>query len=476
MIPFSVGEHDYQPPSRQQGEHKTCVRVLLPIRDAPQKGSEELSTSANQAIPQPSWKEEVNRRLQAHKSRKGLSVVQEGFAGEEQSSVTGRAAIAAARVAERFSKAPSYSEMQAAEARAALREAEVATRAALEAQAVAQAALANFEWANQHSFEDREEDSEEIWPDTPADAQEPPVAAAPHAFQASPALPNSIQSSPVQPSLAQSKAFYDSAAASAANKTSAIAGREAPDSHTFAMELPQFIDPQPIHANLIHFPREIVATRRIRPRLAGSTEEAAEDALSQLSIFEVDPNSVSVSPMASTVIEAAAPAPSWSGPEWSSIELQAPPEEAKERHGEPPSIASPIELAPLELRLMATAIDLALTVGLVCAGAAGMAGHMTHAPAFKTAEMSALVAVILIGVLYQAFFLMLMGTTPGMMYARISLCTFDNEFPTRNQLRDRLVALLVSLFPMGLGLAWSIFDEDRLCWHDRISRTYLRKC
>ena len=105
-----------------------------------------------------------------------------------------------------------------------------------------------------------------------------------------------------------------------------------------------------------------------------------------------------------------------------------------------------------------------------------MAGHMTHAPALKTAEMSALVAVILIGVLYQAFFLMLMHTTPGMMYARISLCTFDNEFPTHNQLRDRLVALLVSLFPMGLGLAWAIFDEDRLCWHDRISRTYLRKC
>jgi hypothetical protein len=28
---------------------------------------------------------------------------------------------------------------------------------------------------------------------------------------------------------------------------------------------------------------------------------------------------------------------------------------------------------------------------------------------------------------------------------------------------------------MGLGLAWAIFDENHLCWHDRLSQTYLRK-
>jgi len=101
---------------------------------------------------------------------------------------------------------------------------------------------------------------------------------------------------------------------------------------------------------------------------------------------------------------------------------------------------------------------------------------MSHAPAIKVAEMMAFSALILTGVLYQAFFLMATMSTPGMMYAGISLCTFDDEHPTRAQLRDRLGALLVSLLPVGLGLAWSIFDEDRLCWHDRISRTYQRKC
>jgi hypothetical protein len=63
-----------------------------------------------------------------------------------------------------------------------------------------------------------------------------------------------------------------------------------------------------------------------------------------------------------------------------------------------------------------------------------------------------------------------------MMYAGIAFCTFDDERPTRVQLRKRVTALLASVLPMGLGIAWSIFDEDHLSWHDRISRTYHRSC
>jgi len=44
----------------------------------------------------------------------------------------------------------------------------------------------------------------------------------------------------------------------------------------------------------------------------------------------------------------------------------------------------------------------------------------------------------------------------------------------RAQLRRRLGALLLSLIPVGLGIVWSLFDDDRLCWHDRLSKTYLR--
>jgi uncharacterized RDD family membrane protein YckC len=235
------------------------------------------------------------------------------------------------------------------------------------------------------------------------------------------------------------------------------------------------VDAQPIHANLIHFPRELVATRRIRPRLAGAAaEQGTEDQFAQLSIFEVDPSSISIEPVAS-IAQEIAPAPSWSGPEWTSLDLEME-RRAIEDDGEPPSIASRIHLAPLELRMMASLIDIALIVGLVCAGAAGIAGHLVHSPSVRSAELGSLAALVVIGLLYHAFFLIVTLSTPGMMYAGIGLCTFENEHPTREQLRGRLAALLISLLPVGLGMAWVIFDEDHLSWHDRISRTYLRTC
>jgi uncharacterized RDD family membrane protein YckC len=406
----------------------------------------------SQPVPKPSWKQEVNRRLEAHKSRKGISVVEERAPREEHVLVSDRAAKAAARVAARFSKAPSYSEMQAEEARAALRDAEFATRAALEAQAVAQVALANLERASASQIEYEEERWEEsasvVSVERDGSFNE---ITAPDTELVEP-NPQS-QTSATRPS-APLEDWY------------AADARMAP---------PVLLEAKPIHANVIHFPRELVATRRLRPRSAGAAEIAATEQSGQLSIFEVDPSSISIE-ASTSIVETAAPAPSWSGPEWSSIELERDPDETDEFYRrEPPSSTFGLDLAPLELRVMATVIDLALIVGLACAGALGIAGHMSHPPAVKVAEISAFTAIILIGVLYQAFFLMVAMSTPGMMYARISLCTFDDEQPTRAQMRHRVGALLVSLLPVGLGFAWSVFDEDRLCWHDRISRTYLRE-
>ena len=412
----------------------------------------------SQPAPKPSWKQEVDRRLQAHKSRKGLSVVDQDAQPAEHSGVSGRAATAAARVAARFSKAPSYSEMQAAEARAALRDAETATRAALEAQVLAQAALANLERANEES----RECETERWAKTAATA-----AIEERTWDAidSPRAVSDV-SNPEMPASEMPRAL-----GSENRQAEGVRPEEADFGH--------WVDAHPIHANLIRFPRELVATRRVRPRLTGASEPLPTEHLEhrgQLSIFEVDPDTISIEPTASTAVETASPAPSWSGPEWSNIELEREREEVEEFHREPQTNTVRLDLAPLELRLMAATIDFALTVCLVCAGTIGIAGHISHAPAVKISEMMAFSALLLTGVLYQVFFLLATMSTPGMMYARISLCTFEDEHPTRAQLRDRLGALLVSLLPLGLGLAWSIFDEDRLCWHDRISRTYQRKC
>jgi uncharacterized RDD family membrane protein YckC len=63
-----------------------------------------------------------------------------------------------------------------------------------------------------------------------------------------------------------------------------------------------------------------------------------------------------------------------------------------------------------------------------------------------------------------------------MWYAGIKLSTFDGVIPIREQRCRRLVALLLSVLPLGLGLAWALFDADHLTWHDRLSGTYLRRC
>jgi uncharacterized RDD family membrane protein YckC len=123
---------------------------------------------------------------------------------------------------------------------------------------------------------------------------------------------------------------------------------------------------------------------------------------------------------------------------------------------------------------MAALVDGALIVGAFLGAALMALSHVARPPAAKPMECGALAALVLVGLLYQAFFLTLTEATPGMKYARISLCSFDGQRPTRAQLRSRLGALLLSLLPLGLGIAWVLLDDDRLSWHDRLSQTYPR--
>ncbi|HZB88912.1 MAG TPA: RDD family protein [Terracidiphilus sp.] len=433
-----------------------------------------MSTLASQ--PAPSWKEEVNRRLEAHKSRRGISVVDQGVAGESPSAVSSRAAQAAARVAARYAKAPSYSEMQAAEARAALRKAEVATRAALEAQVEAQAMLAELEMVESQLTLEEDNYIEERAP--AADIAEPEVAAAVDVetrtvapVAVSPVHVSWESGMPTRPSV---RDWWNMPGPAIAPHAEPAHAELTPAE--LALDPPiEIVEPaQPIHANLIRFPRELVATRRMRPRLAGTPQSSSGEIFGQLSIFEVDPETISTQPEAS--MGEAAPAPSWTGPEWSRIELDATAEEEWKHEEEPRTQVPSVHLAPLELRLMASAVDFALVVGVVCAIAFAAAGHLSHPPAVHMSEALGIAAVVAAGMLYQAFFLLAMRSTPGMMYAGIALCTFDDEQPTRAQLRHRFGAMLLSLLPVGLGLAWSAFDEEHLSWHDRLSRTYLRKC
>jgi uncharacterized RDD family membrane protein YckC len=221
---------------------------------------------------------------------------------------------------------------------------------------------------------------------------------------------------------------------------------------------------QPIHANLIEFPRELVATRKVRPRLLDPNADA------QLSIFEVDPSAICTLPEVTEL----PPAPATAN--WSNLELADQTLSEMEEETAPAKKASILHLASMSRRIMAAVVDGALITAAFLAVVLLSGTHYQTQSTPKQLELVVATALLLIGVFYQAFFFIFTDATPGMRYAGISLCTFDNQSPACVRRLGRLGALLLSLLPMGLGVLWAIFDEEHLSWHDRLSRTYQRKC
>jgi uncharacterized RDD family membrane protein YckC len=392
-------------------------------------------------------------------------------------------------VAARYAKAPSYSQLQAEEARVAVRHAEIATKVALEAQAAAESALAGLHAAAQEQ------------------PSRGPAVVQPIASPASPAPKPESSDRKVQPQVQvvgeQGTGQAPAAHPEAERQTFGI--RWDPDlpvrpverktappprrvQEEFELSVEDWWNPaeasenlrhnpievaeaEPEHANLIQFPRELVATRKIRPRLAEGTLTEAEG---QLSIFEVDPGTISTAVDARPGAQESS-ASIWNRPDWSGIRLDNQPVDVLAPAPTSDQAAKRYPVAPMGLRLMAAAVDFALILASFVSAGFLVAHQFSHLPEGKAGEVLGLTVLAVIGLLYYAFFFAFAVCTPGMRYAGIGLCTFDDQSPTRAQLRRRLGAMALSLLPMGLGIAWSIFDDDHMSWHDRYSQTYLRK-
>ncbi len=76
-------------------------------------------------------------------------------------------------------------------------------------------------------------------------------------------------------------------------------------------------------------------------------------------------------------------------------------------------------------------------------------------------------------VAYQYLFLVHAGITPGLKIMKLRLSRFDGKPVPRGLRRWRVLASLLSGLSLGLGFAWCMLDEDELCWHDRITHTYM---
>lgn len=390
----------------------------------------------------PSWKQEVNEKLAAHRTRHSRKAEEQTSLPLDLDASESRSAQVAARVAARYAKAPSYSELLAKEAHAAANAAEAAAQ---QARAAAEAVLEEME-RTAHAA---------AFAPVPGNRRTPsqtPAAPAPQ-----PAVSHAVPEKPAAPVVERSRTAADSLRADS---------RPVPYAADLFAEA--VVEPvETIAGNLIQFPREIVAPRRARPRLAEGPlrEEATTTEAPQLRIFEVDTDSISQTPD----VEHGAS-------EWSSIRLDARDAQSSEEH---PQLTNYLDDVPMNAasradRLMATLVDLSLAGLAFLVFVAVFVACTAHPPTGKAALAAAAGTLVFFLLLYQYLFFTYSDSTPGMRYAHIALCTFADENPTRQQMRNRIGALVLSACTLGMGFAWVLFDEDSLGWHDRLSRTYQR--
>jgi uncharacterized RDD family membrane protein YckC len=554
--------------------------AALDLDIAEASGDSAAAHAAARASASPASTEALRRqvadRLAAHRRSRRRAPAQPALALSPAPSAPSRASRIAAAVAERYAHSPSYRAVLAAEAERATQQAQAAAQiAALNAQAVAAAQQQLLDSFNQDSRNDEARNQaplNQLQNESPAQLPheltlwpEPQAAAAPRTRPATnPGAPSSatdLSSSKVgstEPRAHHSRAnsqsfatalpgltvrlFEDAAGlpllgaahrhltASSVSLQPRQEDRNDAEARRLDEEIafrqsPVFEEPagppMALPANLIEFPRQLVAPRKARPRYAeGPLRAAAGPApgAGQLRIFEVDPAQISTTP-----VPAEAPAP-----QWTSIWLDAPgtgPAETADASqfaltqpaagplANPSVRPAPLpQIASIPRRLAAAAIDasillagfLAFAATFLLAACRSLPWHAaatvpTASPALDrhstmarlSAHAAAQIAVhtglqpslalaasvlvlALLYLLYQALFFTFSESTPGMRCARIALCTFDDENPTRRAMRRRILAVLVSFCPLGLGLLWAAFDEDRLAWHDRLTRTYQR--
>ena len=139
----------------------------------------------------------------------------------------------------------------------------------------------------------------------------------------------------------------------------------------------------------------------------------------------------------------------------------------------PRDILCPNPVAPLPLRAMAGALDLA--VGAVAAGVFWTTFHVMGG-AFhfnqKAVSAMALATAVLPG-FYFFVYTFCGPETPGLLWMRLTILDYDGSPPRLGQRLVRAVGLLLSAAALGFGFLWALIDEEGLTWHDRMSKTFV---
>jgi uncharacterized RDD family membrane protein YckC len=196
-------------------------------------------------------------------------------------------------------------------------------------------------------------------------------------------------------------------------------------------------------ARILEFPRSAAAPVVL--------DELAEPVVDRPRILEVSENVL--------------PPPALGG-----ILIEAVEEPAQERR---PGFELPLQAAPMSRRLLAGAIDSLLVITAFAAFAYIFFRITAIVPSLREAAGISVGLIAVFWITYQYFLLVHAGTTPGLALAQLQLCRFDGSAVPMRIRRWRVLASVLSGCSLALGYAWCFLDEDRLCWHDRITRTYM---
>jgi uncharacterized RDD family membrane protein YckC len=138
-----------------------------------------------------------------------------------------------------------------------------------------------------------------------------------------------------------------------------------------------------------------------------------------------------------------------------------------------PGIDIPLQSAAVARRVVAALVD-----GIVITAAAALFGFIfwkitaVRPPLVQILGLAAGIPY-LFWAAYQYLLVVYAGSTPGLRVAGLELARFDGTATRRSLRRWRVLASWLSAVSLGMGYAWVFLDEDNLCWHDRITHTYL---
>jgi len=137
-----------------------------------------------------------------------------------------------------------------------------------------------------------------------------------------------------------------------------------------------------------------------------------------------------------------------------------------------PEIEVPLAVAQVSDRLMAALLDAGVVIAAAVLFGAIAWTSLPGVPHTKPFFMMLGAVSLVLWAIYQHLFLLYAGRTLGMSLRGIRLSTFDGRAPEWKQRGSRARYMFISMASVMLGFLWAMVDEDMLCWHDRISRTF----